>query len=150
MLQFLATAVLLGSLVTASTGISSATLLDAQPSAEAGTTETVRALLKDKLATLRELVPMLEERHRAGIVSIDKVSQAKIEVLKTELELTESAKEQVKLHEKIVAVAKEVEEALKARLASGLIEPMQVLRAKANRLDAEIALERARAKAAGK
>jgi outer membrane protein TolC len=123
---------------------------DSQPPDGAGKAPRVRALLKDKLATMREIVAWIEKSHQVGRASDEEVLQAKLAVLQAELELAESDRERVTVLEKVVAVQKEIETIVQTHFKAARAGQIDVLRAKANRLDAEIALERAKAKAAGK
>jgi RNA polymerase sigma factor (sigma-70 family) len=108
----------------------------------------VRALLKERLATLQEVLAETEKASRAAAVSPNVVLQAKLQVLKAELDLCESDKERVAVHEKMVAVARECERMIEQQYRAAMATHTDLLKAKASRLEAEIALERARTQAA--
>jgi outer membrane protein TolC len=110
----------------------------------------VRTLLKERLAALKQIVDETEKAYRGkGTAQIDDVLQANLAYHRAELDLCESDKDRVAVHEKMVKLAGESERAVSARFDSGSVSHTAVLAARVNRLDAEIALERAKAKAAG-
>src|SRR5262249_38599778 len=62
----------------------------------------VQTLLKERLATLREIAHELEQSNKqSGKTAPEDVVQAKLQVLKAELELCETEREQVTVHERI-------------------------------------------------
>src|SRR5437870_1184914 len=65
----------------------------------------VKELLKERLATLHELVKVTTAEYHAGRVSFDRVQQATRAVRDAELEQCESDKERIKVLAKIVALA---------------------------------------------
>jgi len=109
----------------------------------------VQALLQERLATLREIVAVTEKLNKeSGTIPLEEVLHARLQLHKAELEQCESDKERVKVHEKIVQVAKELEAILNQRFQAGRITPVDALKAKVNRLEAEVSLERVKAKVA--
>ena len=108
----------------------------------------VRALQEERLATLKEIAAEWEKVFRAGRALYEDVLQARLMVLRAQLELCDSDRERVAVHEKIVALAKETEEMQTLRYQAARLSHSDLLMAKANRLEAEVALERAKAKAA--
>jgi tetratricopeptide (TPR) repeat protein/thiol-disulfide isomerase/thioredoxin len=108
----------------------------------------VRALQEERLATLKEIAAEREKAFRHGRAPSDDVLQARLLVLRAELELCDSDRERVAIHEKIVALAKETEETRASQYKARRLSHSDLLTAKANRLEAEVALERAKAKAA--
>ncbi len=100
------------------------------------------------MATLKEIAAEWEKTFRHGRCPAEDVWQAKLLVLRAELELCDSDRERVAVHEKIVALAKETEEMQTLRYKAARLSHSDLLTAKANRLEAEVALERAKAKAA--
>ena len=107
----------------------------------------VKALQKERLATLKEIAAESENVFRHGRCPPEDVWQAKLLVLRAELELCDSDRERVAVHEKIVTLAKETEEMQTLRYKAARLSHSDLLTAKANRLEAEVALERAKAKA---
>jgi RNA polymerase sigma factor (sigma-70 family) len=110
--------------------------------------EKVRVLLKERLAAVRELADRVKELHRRGAASVGAVQQAELRVFKAELEVCDTDKERVGVHDKIVAVFKDIEDHVTQLHKRGAASEGEVLEAKVNRLEAEIGLERARAAAA--
>jgi outer membrane protein TolC len=108
----------------------------------------VKELLKERLATLRKLVHAVTADYVKGQVSFDRVQQATRALLDAELEQCESDKERIKVLEKIVTLAKESEKSAEQRYKTGNAAQSDVLMATAARLEAEIALERAKGKPA--
>ena len=90
----------------------------------------------------------LDEQHKAGSVALEEVQQANLRVHKAELDLCETDKERVAVHEKIVGILREMEERVAELHKQAVASQAAVIEAKVNRLEAEIALERAREKAA--
>jgi hypothetical protein len=107
----------------------------------------VRALQKERLAAFKEIVAEIESL--GARVPLDDLLHAKRQVLHAEFELCESDKERVEVLAKLVAVAKELEAVVAQRFKDMRVVRRDLLKAKADRLEAEIALERAKDQAAG-
>ncbi|HJT79307.1 MAG TPA: hypothetical protein VJ739_19075 [Gemmataceae bacterium] len=101
-------------------------------------------LHKERLATLRALADQTTKDYKAGRVAFDRVHQATRAVLHAELELCESDKERFSVLEKLVAQAKANEQHAAERYKSGAAPSSDALIATADRLEAEIALARAK------
>lgn len=82
----------------------------------------------------------------AGRVSFDLLEHAQKALLLAELELCDSDKERVAVLEKVVALTKEFEKNAIQRYKDGTVPQADALMAAVNRLEAEIALERAKAR----
>ena len=106
----------------------------------------VKELQKERLATLKTLSDLTVKDYKSGRVSFDRVHQAMRAVLDAELEMCESDKERVTILEEAVKLAKEYETIAEAQYKTGKVTQSDVLMAKVNRLDTEIALERVNAK----
>jgi outer membrane protein TolC len=120
------------------------------PQKELGGDAKVQKLIKERLALLKLIVDDTEKAHRMGKgVSAEDFLRAKQAYHKAELELCETDKERIAVLEKLVALAMENERVVSAQVAAGSVPHTAVLTASVNRLNAEIALERARAKAGG-
>jgi tetratricopeptide (TPR) repeat protein/thiol-disulfide isomerase/thioredoxin len=119
-----------------------------EPQKRADANSKVRALQEERLATLKEIAAEWENVFRHSRCPPEDVWQAKLLVLRAELELCDSDRERVAIHEKIVALAKETEETRASQYKAQRLSHSDLLTAKANRLEAEVALERAKAKAA--
>jgi len=108
----------------------------------------IQELLNERLATVKELAALTKSAYLHGNATFAELSQANTLLLKAELELCESEKERLALHEKAVALAKEIEAAAAHRYKSGQATQASALAARAARLQAEIGLERAKANVA--
>jgi RNA polymerase sigma factor (sigma-70 family) len=110
--------------------------------------DKVKTLLNERLAISKSILEVTLHGHKAGNVSTEQVLQAQLRVFKAELDLCETDKQRIDLHEKIVAALKSIEEdVLKLNRVAAASEGA-VLEARLNTLEAQIALERLRAKAA--
>jgi hypothetical protein len=103
-------------------------------------------LLKERVVTLRALVKLTEADYQKGKVSLDRLHQATMAMLHAELELCESDKEKIAVMEKVLALAKNYAASARTRYQTGHVTHGDVLLTSAARLEAEIALERAKAK----
>jgi hypothetical protein len=103
-------------------------------------------LLKERLAILKQIAAAVEKAHRGGLVPLERVFEATEAVLNAEFDLCESDKERIAVHEKLVTLAKQREESIAKLVQSAAVPASALLKAKVRRLDAEIALERARQK----
>jgi len=108
----------------------------------------VRQLQKERLAALKEIAAEIKRLFNQGQTSVNMMLQADSAALKAELELCEHDVERVPVHEKLVANARELEGFDEQRFKAGRIPHSELLTAKVNRLEAEIDLERAKAKVA--
>src|SRR5713101_5809960 len=93
-------------------------------------------LLKERLAVVREIAKLSTEAYKAGTASYDEVREANHTMFQAELE-------------KNVSEAKKMEEIAGQFSKTGLATNQTALKAKAERLQAEIALEQAKTKAEG-
>jgi hypothetical protein len=109
-------------------------------------TGKVHELLKERLATLRELSAVTRSAYLHGNAKFAEVSQAHALLVKAELELCDSDKERLAVHEKAVTAARELENQTSHMHKAGLTTQASVLAARAARLHAEIDLERAKLK----
>lgn len=104
----------------------------------------LKDLLKEKVATLKEIAAQVETTVQSGRAPVEELYQARRAVLQAQLDLSETDKEQIAILEEAVALARKQEEQVSQRAKSGRVPPGDVLRARVNRLEAEIALERAK------
>jgi hypothetical protein len=119
---------------------------DGEPKEQPAKETKVQSLLKERLAVLRELAEELKEQSKKGTVSPLPAMRANQQVFKAELELCETAKERVAVLEKGVETAKELEKLVASHVESGALPKGNLQSARVERLDAEIALEREKAK----
>jgi hypothetical protein len=105
----------------------------------------VDALREERLAVLKDLAVTtraLFQRHRASLSELVEVSRA---ARRAELDQCDTDKERVAVLEKALAAAQETEEFVKAKVMAGRASGAETLRARANRLEIEIALARVKA-----
>jgi RNA polymerase sigma factor (sigma-70 family) len=114
----------------------------------AGDNSRLRGLLKDRLAAVQKLAERVEQLSGQGGASLGEVRQAYLRVYRAELDLCETTKERIAVLEKIAKVYEEMEGHANALARQGSASPESVLEAKVNRLEAEIAVEREKAKLA--
>ena len=111
-----------------------------------GDNDKVRALLKQRLDLLRKNTDRLRQAHREGTVSEESVRHAELRLYKAELDLCETRQARIDVLNKIVSVYQEMEERMAQQVKQGVVAPEVVNEATINRLEAEIALEREKAK----
>ena len=103
----------------------------------------VGRLLEERLAILKELDDATEKAFQANKATFAELVEAKALFLRAEMALCEGGQERLKVHEKIVAFARELEQRALQLHSKGLLARTEVLLATSRRLEAEIALERA-------
>jgi outer membrane protein TolC len=124
-------------------------MADSAQAQEKPKNEKINELLKERLATVKKLAEVTQAAYQQGRATIAEVTQANARLLKAELELCQSDKERLVVRERALALAKEYEKVASQLYKSGQATQASVLAARANRLEAEIAYERAKAKMAG-
>jgi hypothetical protein len=107
-------------------------------------------LLKERLETLREVAKLASEAYKSGGGSFADVREAMRQVLEAELEQCTTDKERIAVLEKVVADAKKWEGFAEESVKAGVVPARTALKARADRLQAEIALERLRNKPAAR
>jgi hypothetical protein len=110
--------------------------------------DTLKQLRAERLAVLRELVKHTTEVYKAAAADYQEVNAATQALHQAELEQCESDKDRLTVLEKIVAQAKEAEQIADQRSKTGTSQPWGALKARADRLQAEIELEQAKTKVA--
>jgi len=108
-------------------------------------TTKVQALLRERVATLEELAAYFEKLYKAGEVPIAVLLKAKQDVVEAELDLCETNAERIKVQEKLLALAQQTEDYFKQGTKIGAAQASDVLKARADRLKIEIALQRLKA-----
>ncbi|MBW3599591.1 MAG: efflux RND transporter periplasmic adaptor subunit [Planctomycetes bacterium] len=106
-------------------------------------TEKLEALLKERLDVLRQVATEATKAYREGTIPFEQVAQAHQRLFEAQLEMSDSAEERRAILEKMVGLAKDHEKLVEQLYKAGKATTVEVLAAKANRLEAEIALERA-------
>ncbi len=102
----------------------------------------VAALLRERLAALREIADQAAKLYARGSASVAEVHDANEAVLLAELGLADSPTERIAAREKLVAEAKPHDEHVAHLVKTGASDPLMALKAKVHRLEAKIALER--------
>jgi hypothetical protein len=110
--------------------------------------DTLKQLRAERLAVLREIVKQTTEAFKAGATDYQQVSTATQALHQAELEQCESDKDRIAVLEKIVAQAKAAEQIADQRSKTGASQPWEALKARADRLQAEIDLAKAETKVA--
>jgi RNA polymerase sigma factor (sigma-70 family) len=121
---------------------------EARPPQRNATNTKVQELLKERLATLKELSKATQKAYLQGKATFVEVAQANTLLVNAELELCKSDKERLAVHEEALGLAKESEKNADQLYKTGRATQASVLAARANRLEAEIAYERHKAKLA--
>ena len=106
----------------------------------------VKALLKERHATLQAIASLTTKQYERGTASVVQVAEANRTARHAELDLCDTDKERVAVLEKMLAEAKEYEKSAEQLHKGGSIPFTAALKAKADRLEVEIALERAKGK----
>jgi hypothetical protein len=101
-------------------------------------------LLKERLAILKEIAAETEKAFKSGAMQAERLIEANEAVLKAELDLCKSDKERIAVLEKLVTTAKQREEQFERLVKLAAIPNSALLKSKVSRLEAEIALERAK------
>jgi hypothetical protein len=110
--------------------------------------QKVKELQKERIATLKEMVDQgtrLFQSHRA---SFEEVSEARLMLLTAELDAAETESDRITLYKNMVKVLDEYEVWARTRVQFARMTEFSLLKIKARRLEAEINLERAKAKEA--
>lgn len=106
----------------------------------------IKALRKERLAALQNVAEIMVHFHQNGRVHFSEVVEAKRAARKAELELCETDVERVAVLEKMLTEADEFEKYNRAQKEAAKGTEVAVLKAKSERLEIEIALERAKAR----
>jgi hypothetical protein len=109
----------------------------------------IKELQKERLNTLREIVRLMNERFNSGVATQQESAQSVRMMYDAELELCVSDKDRVAVLEKQLAEAKLLEKNADQLARTGQLSTSSNMLAKADRLQVEIALARAKAKMAG-
>src|SRR5262249_51519320 len=121
-----------------------------QPGQAQAKDNELQKLLEERLATARDYAKLVTQRVKNHEGMPEELMEATRIVFEAELDLCASSKERVRVLEKFLLEAKENEKFLMRVSATGQGRQSTALKAKTERLQVEIALEQARAKAAPK
>ena len=113
-------------------------------------TQKVRELQKERIATLKDLADVLAALYQKGAVEASVVGEAKLMLFQAEMEVAATEADRVAICQKTVDALKEMEAMAKAHKQAARGTEASVLMFKALRLEAEIKLEQAKSKLAKK
>jgi len=119
-----------------------------EPVRPAGKADALQQLRAERMAVLHEIAKQTTEAWKAGTADYQQVSAATQALHEAELEQCESDKERIAVLQKIVGQAKEAEQIADRFGKAGTSAPWVTLKAKADRLQAEIELEKTKTKVA--
>ena len=124
----------------------------AEPSSEEvdASAKKVNELRKERIATLKNVVAVGFALAREGHYEMREVSEARITLLKAELDAAEKEPDRVALYKEALDSLKQYEAMAQAALDVGRATNLDRLAIKAKRLEVEIMLEQAKIKAAAK
>jgi hypothetical protein len=105
----------------------------------------LKDLISERIDVLKQIVELTVAAHAQSMASVDQVFHAKTALLKAQLEQTEAASERIAFLEQIKQLAVNREQSAKTLFEKGAGSENEILQTKAERLNAEIALERAKA-----
>lgn len=110
--------------------------------------EEMRKLLKERRDMAELEVKVRYDKYRAGAqdATLDLVLEASKRLLKAELELSEKKVDRLAAHERLVELTKHMSQIVEAKYKVGRVSQADYAQAEYERLDAEIALERERAR----
>jgi hypothetical protein len=108
----------------------------------------VKELQKERIATLKEMVDLTAARFQSVRASYEEVCEATLLLLKAEVDAAEKQADRITHYKNIVDLLKGYEQWADGRVKSAQAPASSVLKVKARRLEAEIDLERAKAKEA--
>jgi hypothetical protein len=106
----------------------------------------VKELQKERIATLMEIVDATTKRFQSGQGSFEEVLEARLLVHKAELDAAEKESDRITLYKNIVDQLKKYETFAVDSVKAARMLRSTFLKVKARRLEAEINLERAKAK----
>jgi hypothetical protein len=110
--------------------------------AKGGKDARLNALLQERLTALREAANFTTKAYETGVETLANVMAANQAVHSAELDLCGTDKERIALLEKMISEAKNYETLAAQQVGRGIDFASSVPKAKVNRLEVEIALER--------
>ena len=122
----------------------SAGLLLAADNPQVDASKKIRELRKEHIAALQQAADLLTAEYKNDRRSYEELFQGRLRVLNAKLDASDIGQERVKLHESIVELMKDKEAFLIQALKLEKVDDLKVLNAKADRIQAEIALEEAK------
>jgi len=108
----------------------------------------IKELQRERIATLKQVVDANSRLRERQLASFGEVVEAKLLLLNAELDAAEKESSRITLYKSIVDVLKEGEKFAEDAVRTAGGPQVRILQVKARRLEAEINLERAKAKEA--
>jgi hypothetical protein len=108
----------------------------------------IKEFQRERIATLKQLVDETSKLRETRAVAYEAVVEAKLLLLNAELDAAEKESSRITVYKSIVDVLKEGEEFAENAVKVGGGPPVRIFKVRAMRLEAEINLERAKAKEA--
>lgn len=107
-------------------------------------TKKMKELHKERISTLKEITDLYKAQIANGFVTREDIMQAKLLLLKAELDASNTDHERIIIQQTIVEMMTEFEEMTSQVVMHSHVDRTVYLKAKAERLKAEIDLERAK------
>ncbi len=108
----------------------------------------IKELHKERIAVLKDLVDLSTKLFYATRASYGEVLEAELQLLQAELDAAEKESERITIYKDFLDRMKKCQQAAEAQHQAGRATMLPILTFKARRLEAEINLERAKAKEA--
>lgn len=109
---------------------------------QTASSERLRELLEQRYEILKTLVERQKQLAEMGRGSAGKVAEATVAMLRAEEDLSSTDSERIDIHEKIVGVLQEVEDAIAREVTAGHASAEDIAKARLQKLEAQIELER--------
>jgi len=133
---------LVGSLFLIYLAASGGRAVEPQTKIQAGSQERLRELLEQRYEILMTLVARQTRLAEMGRGSLGKVAEATVAMLRAEADLRATDSERIDIHEKIVGVLQEVEDAMAREVKAGHAAAEDMAKVRLRKLEARIELER--------
>lgn len=114
----------------------------ARTAEEGQPSDQVRELLKERLVIVAEIYEITLKEFQSGQISIDQVFQARISLLTAKLDLCETKEDRIRVHREMVKQAEDWLQVVTKLFAASQATRVDVLKAKAQLLEARIGLEK--------
>ena len=101
-------------------------------------TKQIQDLKQERVALLKKQVALVQAQHRQGQTSTTEVIQASLQLLEAELDAATEPKQRVALRKEMLQHMKQLEQMVKDQVQQGTVSSSELLKAKTQRLDAEI------------
>lgn len=103
---------------------------------------TVKELQKERIATLKKAAKQSVALYEAGRIAASEVFEDQMELLAAELEVAEKDSDRIEIYKKAREFMKSLEDFANLRFMAGRGTEKELLKAKAKRLEIEIALKK--------